>query len=76
MFIEQQIAEGSGAATRVIYRGAQIGEYWHPCDGSAYPVCGNGYGSLGNGKVVEMWHTVDMHLLMGQIAGDGRPPQK
>jgi hypothetical protein len=25
---------------------------------------------LENGKVVEMWHTVNMHLLMRQIADD------
>ena len=28
------------------------------------------------GKVVEMWHTVNMHLLMRQIAEGGRPLQK
>jgi len=31
---------------------------------------------LENGKVAEMWHTANMHLLLRQIAGDGSLPQK
>ena len=77
MTIEQQIAEGPWVATRVTYRGTHSGEFGGiPAKGRRIEYAGTAMDRLENGKVVEMWHTVNMHLLMRQIAGDGSPPQK
>jgi steroid delta-isomerase-like uncharacterized protein len=77
MTIEQQIAEGPWVATRVTYRGTHAGEFAGiPATGRHIEYAGTAMDRLENGKVVEMWHTVNMHLLMRQIAGDGSPPQK
>jgi steroid delta-isomerase-like uncharacterized protein len=77
MTIEQQIAEGPWVATRVTYRGTHAGEFAGiPATGRRVEYAGTAMDRLENGKVVEMWHTVNMHLLMRQIAGDGTPPQK
>ena len=75
--IEQQIAEGPWVATRVIYRGTHMGEFAGvPATGRRIEYSGTAMDRLENGKVVEMWHTVNMHLLLRQIAEDGRLPQK
>jgi steroid delta-isomerase-like uncharacterized protein len=77
MTIEQQIAEGAWVATRVTYRGTHAGEFAGiPATGRRIEYAGTAIDRLENGKVVEMWHTVNMHLLIRQIAGDGSPPQK
>jgi len=77
MTIEQQIAEGPWVATRVIYRGTHTGEYGGiPATGKRIEYAGTAMDRLEDGKVVEMWHTVNMHLLMRQIAGNASPPQK
>jgi steroid delta-isomerase-like uncharacterized protein len=77
MVIEQQIAEGPWVATRVTSRGTHTGEFAGiPATGRRIEYAGTAMDRLENGKVVEMWHTVNMHLLMRQIAGDGSPQQK
>ena len=77
MTIEQQVAEGPWVATRVTYRGTHTGEFSGiPATGTRIEYAGTAMDRLENGKVVEMWHTVNMHLLLRQIAGDGRPPPK
>ena len=77
MTIEQQIAEGPWVATRVTYRGTHSGEFGGiPAKGRRIEYAGTAMDRLENGKVVEMWHTVNMHLLMRQIASDGSPPTK
>ena len=77
MTIEQQVAEGPWVATRVTYRGTHTGEFSGiPATGRRIEYAGTAMDRLENGKVVEMWHTVNMHLLLRQIAGDGRPPPK
>jgi steroid delta-isomerase-like uncharacterized protein len=77
MVIEQQIAEGPWVATRVTYRGTHTGEFAGiPATGRRIEYAGTAMDRVENGKVVEMWHTVNMHLLMRQIAGDGSPAQK
>jgi steroid delta-isomerase-like uncharacterized protein len=77
MTIEQQIAEGSWVATRVTSRGTHMGDFAGiPATGRRIEYSGTAMDRLENGKVVEMWHTVNMHLLMRQIAEGGRPPQK
>jgi predicted ester cyclase len=77
MTIEQQIAEGPWVATRVTYRGTHMGEFAGvPATGRRIEYSGTAMDRLENGKVVEMWHTVNMHLLLRQIAEVGRPPQK
>jgi predicted ester cyclase len=77
MTIEQQIAEGPWVATRVSFRGTHMGEFAGvPATGRRIEYSGTAMDRLENGKVVEMWHTVNMHLLMRQIAEGGRPPQK
>jgi predicted ester cyclase len=77
MTIEQQIAEGPWVATRVSFRGTHMGEFAGvPATGRRIEYSGTAMDRLENGKVVEMWHTVNMHLLMRQIADGGRRPQK
>ena len=77
MTIAQQIAEESWVATRVTYRGTHMGDFAGiPATGRRIEYSGTAMDRLENGKVVEMWHTVNMHLLMRQIAEGGRPPQK
>jgi predicted ester cyclase len=77
MTIEQQIAEGPWVATRVTFRGTHAGEFAGiAATGSRIEYAETAMDRLENGKVVEMWHTVNMHLLMRQIAGDGSSPQK
>jgi steroid delta-isomerase-like uncharacterized protein len=77
MVIEQQIAEGSWVATRVTFRGTHTGEFAGvPATGRRIEYAGTAVDRLEDGKVVEMWHTVNMHLVMRQIAGDGDQPQK
>ena len=77
MTIEQQIAEGPWVATRVTYRGTHSGEFGGiPATGRRIEYAGTAMDRLENGKVVEMWHTVNMHLLMQQIGGDGSPSPK
>jgi steroid delta-isomerase-like uncharacterized protein len=77
MTIEQQIAEGPWVATRVTYRGTHMGEFAGvPATGRRIEYSGTAMDRLENGKVVEMWHTVNMHLLLRQIAGGGGSPQK
>jgi steroid delta-isomerase-like uncharacterized protein len=77
MTIEQQIAEGPWVATRVTYRGTHMGEFAGvPATGRRIEYSGTAMDRLENGKVVEMWHTVNMHLLLRQIAkGGGSPPK-
>jgi predicted ester cyclase len=77
MTIEQQVAEGPWVATRVTYRGTHSGEFGGiPATGRRIEYAGTAMDRLENGKVVEMWHTVNMHLLMRQIAGDGSSTPK
>lgn len=77
MTIEQQIAEGPWVATRVTYRGTHAGVFAGiPATHRRIEYAGTAMDRLENGKVVEMWHTVNMHLLMRQIGGDGSPPRK
>ena len=77
MTIEQQVAEGPWVATRVTYRGTHTGEFSGiPATGRRIEYAGTAMDRLENGKVVEMRHTVNMHLLMRQITGDGSPHQK
>ena len=77
MTIEQQIAEGPWVATRVTYRGTHAGEFGGiPATGRRIEFAGTAMDRLEGGKVVEMWHTVNMHLLMRQIEGNASPPQK
>src|SRR5262249_26844191 len=74
MTIEQQIAEGPWVATRVTYRGTHLGEFGGiAATGRRIEYAGTAIDRLENGKVVEMWHTVNIHLLMRQIGGDGSP---
>ena len=76
MTIEQQIAEGPWVATRVTYRGTHAGEFAGiAATGRRIEYAGTAMDRLEDGKVVEMWHTVNMHLLMRQIAGDESPPR-
>ena len=71
MTIEQQIAEGPWVATRVTWRGTHAGEFAGIAATSRrVEYAGTAMDRLENGKVVEMWHTVNMHLLMRQIADD------
>jgi steroid delta-isomerase-like uncharacterized protein len=77
MTIELQIAEGPWVATRVTYRGTHKGEFAGiPATGRRVEYAGTAMDRVEDGKVGEMWHTVNMHLLMRQIAGDGSTPQK
>ena len=77
MTIERQIAEGPWVATQVTYRGTHLGDFVGiPATGRRIEYAGTAMDRLENGKVMEMWHTVNMHLLMRQIAGDGRPSTK
>jgi steroid delta-isomerase-like uncharacterized protein len=76
MTIEQQIAEGPWVATRVTYRGTHAGEFAGiPATGRRIEYAGTAMDRLENGKVVEMWHTANMHLLMRQIADNTSPPR-
>jgi len=76
MAIEQQIAEGPWVATRVTYRGTHMGTFAGvPATGRRIEYSGTAMDRLENGKVVEMWHTVNMHLLLRQIAEVGTPRQ-
>jgi len=71
LVIEQQIAEGPWVATRVTYRGTHTGEFaGFPATGRRVSYTGVAIDRLEDGKVVEMWHTVNLHLLMQQLAGD------
>jgi predicted ester cyclase len=73
--IELQIAEGPWVATRVTYRGTHTGEFGGiPPTGRRIEYAGTAVDRLENGKVAEMWHTVNIHLLMRQIASAGTPP--
>ena len=75
--IEQQIAEGPWVATRVTFRGTHAGEFMGiPATGRRIEYAGTAMDRLEDGKVVEMWHTANMHLLVRQIAGNASPPQK
>jgi predicted ester cyclase len=75
--IEQQVAEGPWVATRVTFRGTHTGEFAGiPATGKRVEYAGTAMDRLENGKVVEMWHTANVHLLMQQIAGDGTKPQR
>ena len=75
MTIEQQIAEGSWVATRVIYRGTHMADFGGiPATGRRIEYSGTAMDRLENSKVVEMWHTVNMHLLIRQITEDRSPP--
>jgi predicted ester cyclase len=77
MTIEQQIAEGPWVATRVTYRGTHMGEFAGiPATGRRIEYSGTAMDRLENGKVVEMWHTVNMHLLLRQITEGGRSTEK
>jgi steroid delta-isomerase-like uncharacterized protein len=77
MTIEQQIAEGPWVATRVTYRGTHMGEFAGvPATGRRIEYSGTAMDRLENGKVVEMWHTVNMHILLRQISEGGRSPPK
>ena len=77
MTIERQIAEGPWVATQVTYRGTHLGDFVGiPATGRRIEYAGTAMDRLENGKVMEMWHTVNMHLLMRQIAGDGSAPLK
>src|SRR5262245_58718645 len=77
MTIEQQIPEGPWVATRVTCRGTHSGEFGGiPATGRRIEHTGTAMDRLENGKVVEMWHTVNLHLLMRQIAGNASPQQK
>jgi predicted ester cyclase len=77
MTLEQQIAEGPWVATRVTFRGTHLGEFaGMPATGRRVEYAGTAMDRLESGKVVEMWHTVNMHLLMRQIAGDESPSPK
>jgi steroid delta-isomerase-like uncharacterized protein len=77
MTVEQQVAEGPWVATRVTYRGTHMGEFAGvPATGRRIEYSGTAMDRLENGKVVEMWHTVNMHLLLRQIAGSESSPQK
>jgi len=74
MTVEQQVAEGPWVATRVTYRGTHAGEFAGiPATGRRIEYAGTAMDRLEDGKVVEMWHTVNLHLLMRQITGDGSP---
>jgi steroid delta-isomerase-like uncharacterized protein len=76
MTIEQQIAEGPWVATRVTWRGTHTGEFaGNPATGRRIEYAGTAMDRLENGKVVEMWHTANIHLLMRQIADDGSRPR-
>lgn len=77
MTIEQQIAEGPWVATRVTFRGTHMGEFVGiPATGRRIEYSGTAMDRLEDGKVAEMWHTVNVHLLMRQITGDESLPQK
>jgi steroid delta-isomerase-like uncharacterized protein len=77
MTIEQQIAEGAWVATRVTYRGTHMGEFAGiPATGRRIEYSGTAMDRLENGKVVEMWHTVNIHLLMRQITVNESSPQR
>jgi steroid delta-isomerase-like uncharacterized protein len=75
--IEQQIAEGPWVATRVTHRGTHTGEFAGiPATGRRVAYAGTAMDRLEDGKIVEMWHTANMHLLMRQITGDGSAQPK
>ena len=75
--IEQQIAEGPWVATRVIYRGTHTGEFAGiPATGRRVAYAGTALDRLEDGKIVEMWHTANIHLLMRQITGEGSAQTK
>jgi steroid delta-isomerase-like uncharacterized protein len=77
MTIEQQVDEGPWVATRVTWRGTHAGEFGGiPATGRRIQYAGTAVDRLNNAKVAEMWHTVNMHLLMRQIAGDESPQRK
>jgi len=77
MTIDQQIAEGPWVATRVTFRGTHAGEFAGvPATSRRVEYAGTAMDRLEDGKVVEMWHAVNMHLLMRQISGQGSTPRK
>ena len=74
--IEDQIAEGDRVVTRVTFHGTHCGEFaGMAATGRQVAFGGIAVDRLVDGKVVEMWHTANVHMLMQQIgAGVGASP--
>jgi predicted ester cyclase len=74
--IEEQVAEGDRVVTRVTFRGTHRGEFAGVAPtGREVAFAGTAVDRLADGKVVEMWHTANVHLLMQQIgAGNVAAP--
>jgi hypothetical protein len=67
-------AEQEAQLMPVTYRGTHAGEFAGiPATCGRIEYAATAMDRLENGKVVEIWHTINTHLL---IAGDGSPPQK
>ena len=66
--IEEQVAEGDRVVTRVTFRGTHRGDFAGIAPtGREVAFAGTAVDRLADGKVVEMWHTANVHLLMQQI---------
>jgi predicted ester cyclase len=66
--IEEQVAEGDKVATRVTCRGTHRGEVEGIAStGKRVEFRGFAIDRLADGKVVEMWHEVDMHGLLQKL---------
>jgi predicted ester cyclase len=66
--IEEQVAEGDKVATRVTCRGTHRGEVEGIAPtGKRVEFWGFAIDRLAEGKIVEMWHEVDMHGLLQKL---------
>ena len=71
--IEDQIAEDDRVVTRVTFHGTHSGEFAGvAATGRPVAFGGTAVDRLVDGKVIEMWHTANVHMLMQQI-GAGIP---
>lgn len=69
LVIEEQIAEGDKVVTRVTFRATHQGEFnGIPATGKAVEYAGTAVDRLVEGRVVQMWHVVNLHSLLQQIA--------
>ena len=66
--IEDQVAEGNKVATRVTFRGTHEGEVEGIAPtGRQVEFRGFAIDHLADGRVIEMWHEMDMHGLFQQL---------
>ena len=69
LVVEDQIAEGDKVVTRVTFRATHQGEFnGIQATGKAVEYAGTAVDRLVDGRVVQMWHVVNLHSLLQQIS--------